>query len=1084
MPGTDEGGVGDAIPQKMGSVKHLRLLLFILIPSVCALICVLAILLAFMGGIGDGYVDQNTNDILSTSETEHASVIPYISFVGNSSGAQAGMDLGTISPFVMTKNLSPAGDQNGEDKLLESSREHLTMKSLQETDLLPFTPSSAVSPSDTSSDSLLDLEDTSSLPNKRDGAFSSPEVSTSASPFNTAFPNLSSISLASDTALALESFDFNISIDACTTISYSQCKILPYNQTALPPNLTDFNTSDLEMLLYIFSQLSQLQCYQYTMLFGCSIVFPECTNTTERTVILPCMSFCEAAKKGCEPLLLEVNAEWPEILNCSWFVNDTEMENTSGICFSPEKGKAKICLENFLCGSGFCIERKLMCNGYNDCDDWSDEAHCTCGESQFQCGTGKCILYNNTCDGYDDCGDLSDEMGCECKPEVGFRCGDGRCILKSWVCDGDHDCSDYSDEVNCSCSAKGMLDCGNGNCFLKLFHCDGENDCEDWSDEVNCSTSPTGKCEPISLELCMNQPYNSTIYPNFMGHRNQKEVLLSKAFSVFPTLVETNCYKYLMFFVCTILVPKCDDETHQGIPPCRSLCENSKERCQKLLNLVGLSWPDGTDCNQFPRENLDNQTCLMPDENVEECSPSHFKCNSGGCVLISSWCDGQADCVDRSDEEECDCIKRGLWECPTEKTCIEYRMVCDGIQDCVDSADEKNCSFCKENELECRSHACVPRKVWCDGSSDCPDGSDELNCVSLSEHGNSSSLLVVHRSSANYHVCADDWQEELSQLVCKQLGLGGTLTVTQLLSEYDQSQQGKLLRLSPDWRNKNVSTVQASLRKGELCQSKSKVSLHCTRADCGLRPAIRLNKRILGGRNSRLGRWPWHCSLQADHSGHLCGCALIGSKWVLTVAHCFEDREDADIWNIVFGINNMDHPSEFRQVRKVKRIILHPRYKRKVDDFDISLVELIEEVTETSYVRPVCLPSKDQVVEPDTYCFITGWGNMGNRFPAKLQEGEVRIIGLDRCQALFDIKTITSRMLCAGYEGGTVDSCKGDSGGPLVCEQPGKKWTLFGLTSWGSDCGSNLFGPGIYSNVTHFVEWIERQIYIHTFLSK
>lgn len=33
--------------------------------------------------------------------------------------------------------------------------------------------------------------------------------------------------------------------------------------------------------------------------------------------------------------------------------------------------------ENFLCASGICIPRKLQCNGYNDCDDWSDEAHCS-----------------------------------------------------------------------------------------------------------------------------------------------------------------------------------------------------------------------------------------------------------------------------------------------------------------------------------------------------------------------------------------------------------------------------------------------------------------------------------------------------------------------------------------------------------------------------------------------------------------------------------------------------------------------------------------------------------------------------------
>lgn len=61
---------------------------------------------------------------------------------------------------------------------------------------------------------------------------------------------------------------------------------------------------------------------------------------------------------------------------------------------------------------------------------------------------------------------------------------------------------------------------------------------------------------------------------------------------------------------------------------------------------------------------------------------------------------------------------------------------------------------------------------------------------------------------------------------------------------------------------------------------------------------------------------------------------------------------------------------------------------------------------------------------------------------------------------------------------------QGDSGGPLVCERPRGQWTLFGLTSWGSVCVSKVLGPGVYSNVSYFVEWIERQIYIKTFLQK
>lgn len=50
---------------------------------------------------------------------------------------------------------------------------------------------------------------------------------------------------------------------------------------------------------------------------------------------------------------------------------------------------------------------------------------------------------------------------------------------------------------------------------------------------------------------------------------------------------------------------------------CRALCEHAKERCESVLGIVGLQWPEDTDCGQFPEEESDNQTCLMPDQDVE-----------------------------------------------------------------------------------------------------------------------------------------------------------------------------------------------------------------------------------------------------------------------------------------------------------------------------------------------------------------------------------------------------------------------------------------------------------------------------------
>uniref|UniRef100_A0A2K5JME8 Atrial natriuretic peptide-converting enzyme n=1 Tax=Colobus angolensis palliatus TaxID=336983 RepID=A0A2K5JME8_COLAP len=830
---------------------------------------------------------------------------------------------------------------------------------------------------------------------------------------------------------------------ACMNITHSQCQMLPYHST-LTPLLSVVRNMEMEKFLKFFTYLHRLSCYQHIMLFGCSLAFPECIiDGDDSRGLLPCRSFCEAAKEGCESVLGMVNYSWPDFLKCSQFRNHSESSNVSRICFSPhqENGKQLLCGggESFLCASGICIPRKLQCNGYNDCDDWSDEAHCTCHSQGL------------------------------------VECRNGQCIPSTFQCDGDEDCKDGSDEENCSGSQTPCQE-GDRRCLYIpcIDSCGGSSLCDANNSLNNCS-----QCEPITLELCMNLPYNSTSYPNYLGHRTQKEASISWESSLFPALVQTNCYEYLMFFACTILVPKCDVNTGQRIPPCRALCEHSKERCESVLGIVGLQWPEHTDCSQFPEENSDNQTCLMPDEYVEECSPSHFKCRSGRCVLASRRCDGQADCDDDSDEENCGCKERDLWECPSNKQCLKHTVICDGFPDCPDYMDEKNCSFCQDDELECANHACVSRNLWCDGEADCSDGSDEWDCVTLSINVNSSSFLMVHRAATEHHVCADGWREMFSQLACKQMGLGEP-SVTKLIQE--QEKELRWLTLHSNWESLNGTTLHELLVNGQSCQSRSKISLLCTKQDCGRRPAARMNKRILGGRTSRPGRWPWQCSLQSEPSGHICGCVLIAKKWVLTVAHCFEGRENAAVWKVVLGINNLDHPSVFMQTRFVKTIILHPRYSRAVVDYDISIIELNEDISETGYVRPVCLPSPEQWLEPDTYCYITGWGHMGNKMPFKLQEGEVRIISLEQCQSYFDMKTITTRMICAGYESGTVDSCMGDSGGPLVCEKPGGQWTLFGLTSWGSVCFSKVLGPGVYSNVSYFVEWIKRQIYIQTFL--
>lgn len=50
----------------------------------------------------------------------------------------------------------------------------------------------------------------------------------------------------------------------------------------------------------------------------------------------------------------------------------------TSLLFSLTDWSAALCggKDHFLCVTGICIPQKLVCNGYNDCDDWSDETHC------------------------------------------------------------------------------------------------------------------------------------------------------------------------------------------------------------------------------------------------------------------------------------------------------------------------------------------------------------------------------------------------------------------------------------------------------------------------------------------------------------------------------------------------------------------------------------------------------------------------------------------------------------------------------------------------------------------------------------
>ncbi|XP_015434155.1 PREDICTED: vitellogenin receptor [Dufourea novaeangliae] len=187
------------------------------------------------------------------------------------------------------------------------------------------------------------------------------------------------------------------------------------------------------------------------------------------------------------------------------------------------------------------------------------------------------------------------------------------------------------------------------------------------------------------------------------------------------------CRNSFIFLLLNVFLSQIDSTAIRSERSEHFLCEN-----KQLILSVYLC--DGEkDCI----DGSDEQNCtnFQLNSSTFRCATDEFQCSDGSCISIEKFCDTRSDCIDKSDEYV-GCVKTlkcDSFRC-NDGHCVRNEWVCDGIPDCPDSSDEGNCENktipiheCN-NEFDrflCKNKRCISLNATCNEKDDCGDRSDE-----------------------------------------------------------------------------------------------------------------------------------------------------------------------------------------------------------------------------------------------------------------------------------------------------------------------------------------------------------------------
>ncbi|XP_072719137.1 complement factor I isoform X3 [Ciconia boyciana] len=468
--------------------------------------------------------------------------------------------------------------------------------------------------------------------------------------------------------------------------------------------------------------------------------------------------------------------------------------------------------------------------------------------------------------------------------------------------------------------------------------------------------------------------------------------------------------------------------------------------------------------------------------------------------------------------------------CHPWERCVEGRCLCKLPYQCPKNGSSVCSTNGKYFHTYChlKSYECQHPKAKFLHKGICM--SEETFSISVG-HGDSSLLRVKPVNQKNdIFVCDSEWTMNEANVACRHLGYETGAEYYQANSSITESALNSLHCLQITCRGLETSLAEChiemksrdtnegfvSLQCHENLRACSDGEFHCVNKkciplnktcdginDCGdlsdelccrerkmiktLLPQVHCGltnhtstrrKRIVGGETARKGEFPWQVAIKetsSEGTSVYCGGVYIGGCWVLTAAHCVRANR-VHLYRVWVGLLDTIMYDTETDTFRLKQLIIHEKYNASTYENDIALLELRgfgKGECSLKHSTPACIPWSKYMFKAGDRCKVSGWGlEKGYTKQYILKWGNVNLF--QNCSELYPGRFF-KRMTCAGTYDGSIDSCKGDSGGPLVCFDAENVAYVWGVVSWGENCGEPNH-PGVYTEVASYYDWISHHV--------